>query len=232
MLGGGLPRGKIILVCGGPGSGKTIISAQFLYQGARSFGEPGLFVTLVETPESIKSNMKGLGIDIEGLERKGMFAFLNLSSMAYLSPEEFHRVAYGVKVPEFTVESTVATIKRKAEQIRAARIAVDCITSLSLHEMEEARKRRNVAHFFRGLHETGCTCLVTMEARQATLEREFQVEEYLAEGVIVLQTLVKASQLVRVIRVEKIRGTSHDTQPRPYRITSHGIEVFPSESVI
>ncbi|MEB3860231.1 MAG: KaiC domain-containing protein, partial [Desulfurococcales archaeon] len=45
LLGGGIPRGSIILVAGHPGSGKTVFSAKFLYEGATRWGEPGLYVS-------------------------------------------------------------------------------------------------------------------------------------------------------------------------------------------
>ncbi|MCZ6649027.1 MAG: hypothetical protein O7B30_07290 [Thaumarchaeota archaeon] len=71
-----------------------------------------------------------------------------------------------------------------------------------------------------------------MEIRATTLEREFQIEEYLTEGVVLMQTMIKDNQLKRAISIEKIRGISHDTQPRPYYLTEKGLEVFPQETVI
>ena len=61
---------------------------------------------------------------------------------------------------------------------------------------------------------------------------QFSVEEYLSHGVIHLDSVVRADRLVRVIRVEKMRGTAHDMQPHPYLITERGIEVFPKEIVL
>jgi KaiC/GvpD/RAD55 family RecA-like ATPase len=81
------------------------------------------------------------------------------------------------------------------------------------------------------LVETGGTCMLTTELRIPGLERAVQLEEYLAHGVIVLQTVQVGRSIVRSLQVEKMRETAIDMQPRPYRITASGIEVFPKESI-
>ncbi|HID17562.1 TPA: hypothetical protein EYP26_04640, partial [Candidatus Bathyarchaeota archaeon] len=70
------------------------------------------------------------------------------------------------------------------------------------------------------------------ELRAHGLERAVQLEEYLAHGVIVMQTLRVGRAYVRALQVEKMRETTIDPQPRPYRISSAGIEVFPKETAL
>jgi KaiC/GvpD/RAD55 family RecA-like ATPase len=94
------------------------------------------------------------------------------------------------------------------------------------------KKRRNVSHLFRILNETGCTSIVTSEIRSSVLEREFQFEEYLAQGVVVMQMVPRGGEMARIIHIEKMRGTPHDSQPRPYRITEKGIEIYPKERAV
>ncbi len=232
LLGGGLPRGKIILVCGGPGSGKTTLATQFLYNGVRDYDETGVLVTFAESPDSIRENMSNRGLSLKELESKEKLKIIDLSRVLYLDPEDFHRnIASGVRVHEFNIENAVVLLKKYVADLGAKRIVIDSITSLSLHE-QEWQKRRNVSHLFRCLFETGCTCVVTLEIRATTLEREFQIEEYLTEGVVLMQTMIKDNQLKRAISIEKMRGIAHDTQPRPYYLTEKGLEVFPQETVI
>ena len=69
ITGGGLPRGRPTLVCGGPGCGKTLFSAEFLVRGAVRFGEPGVFMSFEETAAELKSNVASLGFDLDGLVR-------------------------------------------------------------------------------------------------------------------------------------------------------------------
>ena len=81
------------------------------------------------------------------------------------------------------------------------------------------------------LVEIGATCVLTTELRAPGLERPVQLEEYLAHGVIVLQAVQAGRSIIRSLQVEKMRETAIDMQPRPYKITSTGIEVFPKESI-
>ena len=67
ITGGGLPRGRPTLVCGGPGSGKTLLAMEFLVRGALDYQEPGLFVCFEETPMELTRNVASLGFDLQAL---------------------------------------------------------------------------------------------------------------------------------------------------------------------
>src|SRR6187549_4080338 len=69
ITGGGLPRGRPTLVCGGPGCGKTLFALQFLVHGA-AHGESGVFVAFEETEEEILKNAASLGFDVPGLIKR------------------------------------------------------------------------------------------------------------------------------------------------------------------
>src|SRR5271169_4393375 len=70
ITGGGLPRGRPTLVCGGPGCGKTLLAVEFLVRGAAQFGEPGVFMSFEETDAELKANVASLGFDLAGLIRR------------------------------------------------------------------------------------------------------------------------------------------------------------------
>src|SRR5688572_27641875 len=70
ITGGGLPRGRPTLVCGGAGCGKTLFAAEFLVRGAAQFGEPGVFMSFEETDAELKANVASLGFDLGGLVRR------------------------------------------------------------------------------------------------------------------------------------------------------------------
>ncbi len=77
-----------------------------------------------------------------------------------------------------------------------------------------------------------CTSLIVMDLRSSTLEREYELEEYLSQGTLILSTVSQPEAgLTRVILIEKMRGIEHDTQPRPYAITKQGIQVFAKEKI-
>jgi circadian clock protein KaiC len=74
ISGGGLPRGRTSIVCGGPGCGKPMLGIEVLVRGATEFGEPGVLVTFEETPEAMARNVASLGFDIKALAaRKKLF---------------------------------------------------------------------------------------------------------------------------------------------------------------
>src|SRR5205085_5338243 len=70
ITGGGLPRGRPTLVCGGAGCGKTLLATEFLVRGATQYGEPGVFIAFEETAEELKANVASLGFDLGGLVRR------------------------------------------------------------------------------------------------------------------------------------------------------------------
>src|SRR5271154_3755858 len=69
ITGGGLPRGRPTLVCGGAGCGKTLLAAEFLVRGAVQFGEPGVFMAFEETEAELKANVASLGFNLAGMVR-------------------------------------------------------------------------------------------------------------------------------------------------------------------
>src|SRR5690348_10823758 len=79
ILEGGLTRNRSTLVAGTSGSAKTVLAVQFLAEGITKFDEPGVFVTLEESPDDLRKNMMGFGWDIEKWEREGKWAFVDAS---------------------------------------------------------------------------------------------------------------------------------------------------------
>jgi KaiC/GvpD/RAD55 family RecA-like ATPase len=74
ISGGGLPRGRTTIVCGGPGCGKTMLGMEFLIRGAQEFDEPGVLVAFEETPQEMERNVASLGFDLKTLvDRKKLF---------------------------------------------------------------------------------------------------------------------------------------------------------------
>src|ERR1017187_9714314 len=74
ITGGGLPRGRVSLVCGGPGAGKSLLALQFLVHGITEHGEAGVFASFEETAEELAQNTGSLGWDVPGLVERGQLA--------------------------------------------------------------------------------------------------------------------------------------------------------------
>lgn len=221
---------------GSPGSGKTTLSIQFLYNGAAK-GEGGLYVSLDERPETVRENLSGFGWNIDEFEKRGKLLFFDASNWGLRKIKQtsgtgiLDSLEQSGVTPGITFQDVLKTIAKIVDEESITRIAVDPITSISLRYLERAKRRRALLAFFEALSEMGITSIVTSELRTSLLERPFQLEEFLSQGVILLHTLVHDGNVIRAIQVEKMRGIPHDAQLRPYQIGEKGIEVFPRDKV-
>ena len=231
MLGGGLPSGHSILVCGGPGSGKTVFGIQFLYEGATSYGENGLYVSLDENPFWLRRHVSGFGWEIEKLENEGKIQVVDASPIR-ASPGEITVGEVSMGQNDFTLYGLWAIIKAKAQEIMAKRIVIDPISSLVFQFPKASERRRALLDLFQTISNLNATSLITTELRSTSLTRKVRTEEFLSQGVIVFHTLTEGGRIGKAIQIEKMRGVSHDHQLRPYEINKNGIEVFPKENIL
>ena len=232
LIGGGFPPGRVILLLGEPGAGKTIFCSQFLLNGFRKFGEKGIFVSMDETKGQFVREMEVFGWDFLSAEKEGCFRFIDASPLRSV-PADVKVGRFAIGKQDFTLMSLLAVLRDNVEKWGATRIVLDPMSLwLSLYP-NDAERRRALIALVRSLSETQATCLLSSELRRVgMMGRTLQVEEYLTHGVVLMQTVPMGRTLERTIQVEKMRETKVDRQPRPYRITENGIEVYPTESVI
>ena len=222
----GIPRGHTVLVNGGPGSGKTTFAIQFLYHGATQHDEHGLYITLDENPEDIKQNMLNYGWDLAQLEREIKLTFVNVSPVRVSPSDKAGLMQLGMK--EFKLVKLLEAIREGIEEVQAQRVVIDPITMFMLQYPDETERIHAMRDLIAELRKTDCTHLLISELRGTGLEREYQFEEYLSQGVILLRTLLRESKIIRMLQIEKMRGLDVATQPRPYEISDQGIEVYPT----
>jgi KaiC/GvpD/RAD55 family RecA-like ATPase len=203
--------------------------------GVKNYGENGLFVSLDESKAHFYRETMTFGWNLEELEKQRKFMFLDASPIRHIPGEvKIGKLTIGKR--EFSMISLIESIKSSAQTLDARRIVVDPIASLVFQYPDVVQRRTAILDLIEALIGTGATSILTLELRatgltSVGLERSVQLEEYLAHGVIVLQTVQVGRSLVRAVQVEKMRETAIDTQPRPYKIGENGIEVFPRESV-
>ena len=207
---GGFIRNSLILLTGTCGTGKTIMGSQFLYNGAAKYKENGLFVSFEENPKNIKANLSMFEWDIDKFEKKGMLNFLRY--------DPFH------------IEDVFELIESNVRTIGAKRIVIDSISALGLYVKDPTELRTMIYNLGNTLRKIGCTALMTSEIlpNSDQLSR-FGVEEFIADGVIVLYYSRVESIFSRAITIWKMRGTNHSKKIHPYEITKNGIVVYPHE---
>jgi KaiC/GvpD/RAD55 family RecA-like ATPase len=136
---------------------------------------------------------------------------------------------------DFSLISLIEVISNSAKTIGATRIVVDPLSTLIFQFPDPAERRKHLLNLVEALSDTGATCLLSSELQRVGMRgRRLQLEEYLAHGVVLMQTIVVGEEKKhneRVVQVEKMRETEIDRQPRPYKITPKGIEVYSKESI-
>ncbi len=235
MLGGGFPEGRVILVLGEPGTGKTILSSQFLYAGAskksadRSNLEKSMFIGMNEPKARFIDEMQAVGMDFKSLESgdDGSFTYVDASDVRRIPDQaKIGRIPVGGR--ELGFVNLIDTIHEAIEKYSPRRIAVDSISDLIFRYPKIEERRPVVLDLVETLQSAKATCLMTSELLSTGEGRIIQPEEYLAEGVILMRTVQKG---IRSIQVLKMRGSKIDTKPRPYVIKDSGIEVYASEEL-
>ncbi|MCW4023349.1 MAG: RAD55 family ATPase [archaeon] len=207
----GLPKGDAILVRGDPGTGKTIVCLQFLYQGAKS-GEKCLYITTEETPESILRTGAELWPDFPKLVENGMIKFVNMSITGECAND------YGLlgKAEAMKIAETGF-----ATQPGASRIVIDSLSSLDqrLSDYEEFREV-----FMKLLLETkqkGATVVLTAEGIPLTPD----ITEYLVDHLVYLDYRKQDTEWTRVFILRKSRSVPLKPQILKLYIEKGGLSV-------
>ena len=232
LIGGGFPEGRVVLVVGGPGSGKTIMCSQFLYKGIQENKENGVFISLDESKKHYYSEMKGFGWDFEKAEREGKFSFIDatrMSRVAMLKEALYKEESGSLRGKALPVDKLIGDIQAKIQSVSAKRVVVDTLAALVYRFPDPVERRTTVVDLIESLADLGVTSLVTTElGHLGSVERGALDEEFLVHGVIMLQTLFSGGTTTRAMQVEKMREAKVNPSLVPYSIDKSGIEVFPN----
>ncbi len=230
LIEGGIPRRRMVLVSGSTGTGKTIFSAQFIYRGAVDYGEPGVFVTLDERPATIREDMLQFGWDFKALEDKGMIRIIDgtVTKVGIPSEEE-----YALPETGFSLDKLLVEVIKAVKEMGAKRLVVDSLPALGFKYDTEVEVRKAILKMSYVLAKTGVTSIVTTEIPEnAGVYSKYGVEEYVADGLIVLRYGSLGGRATRTLQVRKMRGTKHSEFVHPLEITrERGIVVYPIEGL-
>lgn len=220
ITGGGLPRGRPTLICGGPGCGKTLMAMEFLVKGATLYDEAGVHIAFEETPEELAENVASLGFDVPGLVRDGKLCFDHIK----IDANEVEETG------DFDLEGLFIRIGLAIDSVNAKRIVLDTIETLFAGLTNEAILRSELIRLFRWLKDRGVTAIVTGERGEGQLTRQ-GMEEYVSDCVILLDHRVNDQLSTRRLRIVKYRGTTHGTNEYPFLIQETGVSVLPITSI-
>ena len=217
---GGLPAGRPTLVCGGPGSGKTLFAMSFLHNGITMFNEPGVFMSFEEKAEELALDVASMNMDVPALIDQGKLL------IDYVEVERSEVEETG----EYDLEGLFVRLGYAVDSIGAKRVVLDTIESLFSGLSNEAILRAEFRRLFRWLRDRGLTVVITGEKGANTMTR-YGLEEYVSDVVIHLDHRVHDQISTRRIRVLKYRGSVHGTNEYPFLIDSEGVSVLPVTSL-
>ncbi len=213
VLDGGLPAGRLSIVSGGPGTGKTIFALEFLYRGALE-KEPGVFVTFEESAAAIRTNARALGWNLEQLEQSG--------SLSIMHADMPHSIfTSGV----FDIQGFLAILEGLVSSTGARRLVIDSIDIILRLFREESRKLSELKLLQGWLHDKNLTAVMTLKAHEEGSLYPFL--DYMADCVLYLDQRIVDQVRTRRLRVTKYRGSGYLSNEHPFLVTESGFRIMP-----
>jgi circadian clock protein KaiC len=221
ILGGGIPRGNLVLIAGSVGTGKTTLCLEFLVRGAEK-GERTLFLSVTEASAKLIENLSAFEFFRQDLITAGGLVFVDVPQVYDL---------LGLNHEELTVEEIDLLLKAfldLAREVGAHRVVVDSLTSVCYRIRRDERIRDFMLKLSQGLAELGCTTLLVSEIGQSAGRYSLHgVEEAIVDGVILLGNARRQGDILRILQIVKMRGTSHSRAQYVMELTPIGLLMAP-----
>jgi circadian clock protein KaiC len=211
IIGGGFVKNSAILVRGDTGTAKTLFSLNFLYNGAKRYNEPGIFITLSETEESIMRYGNMFKWDMDQLVDKNMLSVLHLAP---------HDLSHMVGVGGGSFTDTI-------ESIGAKRLVIDSLTAYKLIFENEYKSITSLHSLFELMRNNKVTSLVTSEFPVTPESNTRERLGYMADTIINLYSVRDRTRKYRALEVFKMRHTNHDNKINRFSIDNNGMKIHP-----
>tara|TARA_Y100000310_G_C20618666_1_gene782051 strand:- start:617 stop:1387 length:771 start_codon:yes stop_codon:yes gene_type:complete len=222
----GIIKGTSIIIAGGTGTGKTILTLQIMHEALLA-GEKCLYMTLEESEPKLVTHMKDFGWDGAEYIRDNKLIIKRINPFDLVrSVDALLARAKG----ELLVDINPIILP---EGFVPTRIFIDSLTAMAAAFAEKDETYRiYIEQFFRYLESTKATSFLITETDQLPIRfSPTGVEEFLADGVIVLYNIRKGSERQRAIEILKMRGVSHKHKVVALDIIKTGIDVDPSKEI-
>jgi len=220
----GLERGSTILISGGAGTGKTTFCLQSIYNGAMK-GEKGIYISLEEEPTKIKAHMlRNFGWDFDKLEKEKKVAIIKFDPMEIARSVE--ATIMGSK------EELVIDFKEFSLPFKPDRIVIDSLSALAIVFGSTEKYRIYLKHLFEKLEENDSINFILSETDQNPMRyAKSGVEEFLADGVIVLYNIQIKNKRQNALEILKLRSSKHEKKIIPYEISDNGFDIHPDQDI-
>lgn len=215
ILGGGFPRGSLVLVTGVPGVGKTSLALEFALRGA-IMGEKGLVLTTVERPQKMVASVPEFDfydqelIDNGTLEIREIMEFSDGDSMYGSHDMREHFAKLGESISSYIAKN------------RVQRMVIDTYHTIFYGVKEDTIPRDLLLSLSDTMYNNDCTGILVTDASPST-----SLESVIADGVIVLGNYERRSDLLRTLQVLKMKATSHSRAKYVIDLTDCGVLITP-----
>ena len=228
MFDEGIPKGSSILIAGGAGAGKTILCLQIMANALKR-GKKCLYMSFEESEERLEQHMKDFGWNAKVYKKQNK---LLLKRFDLFDISRSVEALLSKKKKEVRIEIEPVILPK---DFNPDFITVDSLTAIaSAFVGKEQNYRTYIEQLFRFFEKTRSTSLLITETEDVPkVYSPTGVEEFLADGVIVLFNIKKGNIREKSLEILKMRGSSHIHKTVPMRIQKGvGIEIFPSKSVL
>ncbi len=177
-LQGGIPEGHVVLLRGKAGTGKTILSMQWLFEGQKQFDESGIYIAATEPFEKALQNMNSMDFFDEEALNEGNIKVTDLRSIM-----DALGIKGGEDVVREDVDNLVDVIRDFVEDYDAKRLVIDSITAAGLRFGDKGLFRDFIFRLGTVLSGLGCTTFLISEKEYSS---RFEVEDFISDGIIEL----------------------------------------------
>jgi len=227
LIGGGYPKNSVVLVSGGPGTGKTTFAMQYIYNGAK-IGEPGVYISFEQEAEHLKDSVKQFGMDFGRLEKQNKAAVLRIKDVQ-------------------DIADVLKVIEKNVKRIKAKRLVVDSLSSIEIFASTfrsmlkdlplgvierrflvsppaQAIIRRLIYRIIDYFKELNLTTLLISESEDTQYSRH-GVAEFVVDGIVKMEAEVMGKNLQRNLVVIKMRETDMDGGRHSVEIGKRGLRI-------
>lgn len=228
FLNGGIPKGSSVLVAGGPGTGKSILCRQICFNLVKK-GKKCMYVSFEENKERIIKSMENFGWDVKKYIENGNLLIQKIN------PFDILRMKFGSLGGSGSATELSYKIKPLVipKEFQPDIIAVDSLSAIiAVSVTKDKNYRVYLQQLFSFFEETGSTSLLITETDPIpTRYSETGIEEFLADGIIVLYNIQKKDTRKNAIEILKMRYSAHQKKIVLMEITDEGIIIFPEKRI-
>lgn len=189
IIQGGLIRGDVHLLTGGPGTGKTILASRFVYNAIKNSGETAVYATFEESTDFFKRNLARLGTDFSSFESEGKIKIIDLEILRGKG-----------------LESNIAYLLEVVAKAKATILVIDSLTALLLACETQFEQRTFMKTVYKSLKGKEVTTLMTVSLNE---DGRVGPEGFLSDSVMFLENWVDKNQFKTRFLIQKMRGTDH-----------------------